>query len=272
MHDDIQDGSEFRRHRPAVWTVWGIPHAINVGDGLFALAHVALAGGTMPERVRMDVERIFSQTCLEICEGQFLDLGFQQSAQVSLDDYIPMARKKTAALFGCAAAIGALLGGASSETVRLLGDFGILLGEAFQACDDVLGVWGDELATGKPARDVHERKRGLPAVLAFDPAMGKDLVRLRTLYSTDRTLSNDAAAWVTRLYERLGVRGEAIAMTDALFDAAESALTGAELASGSPLRELIGLVPRPVMPVGQRRPVFPPRQSGDGAVPREVWP
>lgn len=245
VHDDIQDGSPFRRHRAAVWTIWGVPHAINVGDGLFALAHLALARGELKEEIRSRVERIFSRACIELCEGQFLDMGFQRSMEVSLDEYSLMAQKKTAALFGCAAEIGALMGGASEVVARRLGDFGRLVGEAFQVCDDILGVWGDERVTGKPARDVHDRKRGLPAVLALVRAEGADLVRLSTLYASNEPLSEDAVAWVTALFDRLEVRRETISHADELFRSAEAKLAGQVAGSATALRELVSLVPRP---------------------------
>jgi geranylgeranyl diphosphate synthase, type I len=225
VHDDIQDGSELRRHRAAVWRVWGVPQAINVGDGLFALAHLALATGKMEDDARSQVELAFSRTCLELCEGQFLDLSFRRDRRPTLEDYRLMATKKTASLFGCATEIGAILGAADAETVRTLRRFGRLIGEAFQVCDDILGVWGDEQRTGKPADDIRDRQLGLPIVLALAQADGTDLERLTTLYAGTAPLSDSEVHWVTELFDRTDIRRQAAARAEELFSAAEKLLT-----------------------------------------------
>ena len=186
-HDDVEDGDHRRHHRPAVWSLWGIEHGVNVGDGLFALAPLVMLeacarDGRISAVITAAAARTLSRACLELCEGQFLDLEYGDAPSTTLLEYVSMVERKTGALFGCAAELGALLGGADVECVRLFGHFGRALGQAYQMQDDLLGVWGDEGRTGKPAEDVRKRKRGLPVVLAWERA-GAHFEELCRLYA-----------------------------------------------------------------------------------------
>ncbi len=181
IHDDIEDNSAVRRHRTALWKVWGLAHGINCGDGMFALAILQLARlpecGVSPER-SLRAQRSFMETCIRLTEGQYLDLSFEQRTDVDLDAYFKMIQGKTAALISCATYLGALLGGADGATADAYARFGENLGLAFQVIDDILGIWGQEEETGKSAvSDIAERKKSLPIVYALhDP-------ELRELYS-----------------------------------------------------------------------------------------
>jgi geranylgeranyl diphosphate synthase type I len=180
IHDDIEDRSPMRRGRPSVWALWGIPQATNSGDGLFAIAHLAIGRlsqrGTPVERI-LAVRRVFDRACLALTHGQYLDLAFESRESVSVDEYMMMISNKTAALIGTAAAIGATLAGSSA--VAYYETFGCELGLAFQIQDDVLGIWGDEALTGKSNEsDVATRKKSLPIVYA----LGRSSI-LRALYA-----------------------------------------------------------------------------------------
>ena len=182
IHDDIEDKSPTRRGRPCVWTLWGIPQAINSGDGMFAIAHMAIdrlrLRGVPPERV-LDVRGIFDRACLALTHGQFLDISFESREAVSVDKYLRMIAGKTAALIGATTAIGATLAGHDSNTVEQYQTFGREMGLAFQIQDDILGIWGDEALTGKSAEsDVATRKKTLPAVYALERSE-----KLRALYA-----------------------------------------------------------------------------------------
>ena len=200
VHDDIEDRSDFRRHRRTVWKIWGDAHAINLGDGLFALARLQLSRlldrGAGP-RVTLEATQILDGACLALTEGQFLDMRFEGMEQVSLDDYLWMIRGKTAALLACACQLGAIVGTEDTQVIRALHDFGYNLGMAFQIEDDILGIWGDPQVTGKPAGDdVLNRKKTLPVVYAWDrgfmpkapDAHRKAACVLREVYS-QRTVS-----------------------------------------------------------------------------------
>jgi geranylgeranyl diphosphate synthase type I len=170
VHDDIQDRSEVRRHRPTVWSVWGVEQGINAGDALFALAQLAVLRDPSPLAVRLAVE--LNAACLRLAEGQYLDIELQRGAvPASLDTYAAMIERKTATLFECACRLGALAAGAGRAEQAAYAAYGRELGLAFQEQDDLLGVWGRSDVTGKPeAADVIERKRGLPAAVALSRA------------------------------------------------------------------------------------------------------
>src|SRR5581483_11972657 len=152
LHDDIQDGDLQRRHRPTVWSVWGIPQAILAGDALFALARLhlwrVLEAGVEPGTA-LDLVKLFDMALLDLTEGQYLDLSFEQQQWVSLPGYEEMIGRKTACLMSCATKMGAMLGTCCQETIEGLSRFGYALGLAFQIRDDILGVWATEAESGK---------------------------------------------------------------------------------------------------------------------------
>jgi len=166
IHDDLEDGDEMRRHRPTVWKLWGAPQAINAGDGMFALAFAAmqrLQDRGVTAETTLTALRFFTQTCIDLTEGQHLDIGFEQRDLVTVDEYVRMIQGKTAALIAASVAIGAAVGGAESEQDAALWRFGHNIGLAFQIQDDILGIWGDPAQTGKPAaNDILRRKKSLP--------------------------------------------------------------------------------------------------------------
>jgi geranylgeranyl diphosphate synthase type I len=209
VHDDVEDTSATRRHRPTVWALWGVPHGINVGDGMFALGYAALCRADLTPDRRQAALGVLAGTCLELCEGQFLDLRLQQQPAGDAQRYFAMISRKTGSMFDCAARLGGLLGGADEAAVGQLGEFGRNLGEAFQMRDDVLGVWGDETVTGKPTDDIRNRKYGLPVAIACDTAESADVSRLRALYGRPARLADADVRWVQDLFDRLGVRQRA---------------------------------------------------------------
>jgi len=190
VHDDIEDNSTTRRGRPSVWKVWGIPQATNVGDGLFALTHLALVGLAdqgVPSKRTLEAIRAFDAACVALTEGQFLDMSFEERADVTLDEYLHMIRSKTAALTRVASQLGALIAGAPPETVAHYARFGEDLGMAFQIQDDWLGVWGEEDVTGKPVGDdICERKKNYPVVYALEQLAVAGDPRLANLYQQER--------------------------------------------------------------------------------------
>ena len=179
LHDDVEDESAQRRGRPAVWTFAGSAQAINAGDGMFALARLAmhrLAGaGVAPERA-LAAMRELDEACLRLVEGQYLDIAFESRAEVGRDEYLAMIEGKTAALFAAAAAIGAVVAGAPERRVAALREWGRRVGLAFQAVDDLLGVWGDADVTGKPVGDdLASRKMTFPVVAALASGAATEL-------------------------------------------------------------------------------------------------
>jgi geranylgeranyl diphosphate synthase, type I len=171
IHDDIQDNSPTRRGRLTVWKKYGAPMAINAGDALFTIASQAmldLSKSNDPDTV-VKATRILHNACLELTQGQFLDLAYQKRTDLSVADYFPMIDGKTAALISAATEIGAILGGAPVDSVEQYRSFGRNLGYAFQVQDDILGIWGNEATTGKStATDLVEGKNSLPVLYAIN--------------------------------------------------------------------------------------------------------
>lgn len=170
VFDDVQDGDELRRGRPSVWKVWGAGQAINAGAALEALvtrAVVELLPARHADRTRAALA-ILTETMLALCRGQVLDLEFERRVDVSVDEYTEMIGLKTAALFQCAAQLGAVAAGAGETATLRAGSFGHHLGLAYQVIDDLQGIWGSTANTGKPVgSDLRNGKKTLPTLVAL---------------------------------------------------------------------------------------------------------
>ena len=166
IHDDIMDGDRSRRHRRTVWDVYGVGDAIIVGDALHTLAfRVLLDEGTPAAAAAMPK---LTEATAAMIAGQAQDLALERRSDGTVAECVLMEHDKTAALLGGSVAVGALLAGAPPGTAATLERFGVELGLAFQAIDDVLGIWGDPQVTGKPVgSDLRERKKSLPVMLAI---------------------------------------------------------------------------------------------------------
>jgi geranylgeranyl diphosphate synthase type I len=234
VHDDIEDGDEARRHRATVWKLWGVPLAINVGDGMFALSFAAmqrLSGCGVPPPAVLAALDVFTRTCVALTEGQYLDMSFEQRSLVSVDEYLRMIAGKTAALVGASVAIGAHIGGAAPGQAQALQWFGQEIGLAFQIQDDVLGIWGDPAATGKAAgNDVLRKKKSLPILHALNhPVAG---AQFGALLAGEMDPSQLPAALA--LLDMAGSRQYAVAAAESHYAAGMAALEealGAEPAS-----------------------------------------
>jgi len=167
VHDDIQDNSPKRRGRDTAWIKWGAPMAINVGDALFVISNQSI--NDLKEHYRAEIvvkaAEILHNTCLELTRGQFLDMSYEERIDLTTEDYWPMISGKTAALIAACCQIGAVLSGAEESKEEAYRSFGHYLGLAFQVQDDILGIWGNEEATGKSAAsDLVEGKNSLPVL------------------------------------------------------------------------------------------------------------
>ncbi len=206
IHDDIEDSDAERRHRPTVWKLWGVPQAINAGDGLFSLARLTL-WNVLAKGVESDIAaklgELLDSSCLVLAEGQYLDISFEERHDISVSMYIDMISRKTAALMECAAEMGARLGTRDVETIARLGSFGRAMGIAFQVRDDLLGVWATTAELGKtPAGDVYRRKRSLPVLHALEQATAQDQQTLQALYRQDTPPTKDQVGQVLAIFER----------------------------------------------------------------------
>ena len=246
IHDDIEDVSHERHHRPTVWKVWGQPQAINAGDAMLTLAYSALyklkENGVAGERVAGST-RIVSLACLELCDGQSLDLGYEDRLDVTITDYLDMAAKKTAALFAASTYLGAYLGNEDAKLQDAFYLFGKELGMAYQICDDIMGIWGREETTGKSASDIAQRKKTLPVVYALRSSNGEASQMLERLYS-QQSIQDDDIALVTSILGDLGARNYAEDLAEQYYCRALAQLEASRLgpASQARLREMAGFL------------------------------
>ncbi len=206
IHDDIEDGDAERRHRPTLWKQWGIPQALNTGDGMFALSRLTLWGvldegveGAVAARLGAALDR----ACLVLSEGQYLDISFEQRLDISVAMYVDMIQRKTGALMACAAEMGGLLGTHDQETIESLRRFGWAMGVAFQVRDDILGIWATTAELGKTsAGDVYRRKKSLPILHALEHASEHDQAFLREVYMQNETLTSEQVGHVLAIFAR----------------------------------------------------------------------
>ncbi len=208
IHDDIEDQDPARHHRPTVWIVWGVPQAINAGDGMFAVSRLAVQRlrGFPPERV-LEFARLLDEACVRVCEGQFLDISFETRTDVTAERYRAMAAKKTGALFAAAAQGAALLATDDVAVRETLARFGDAFGQAFQAHDDVLGIWASTERTGKvEMNDLTKRKKTLPVVRGFERAQGKTRERLAALFAPAAPLSSESVTQIREILDDLDIR------------------------------------------------------------------
>jgi geranylgeranyl diphosphate synthase, type I len=209
VHDDIEDGDTERRHRPTLWSVHGVPQAINTGDTLFSLSRIALHRLTdlgFPDAKVLRLMRLYDETCLALCEGQYLDIATSETDEImSVEAYFDMIGRKTAALIAASIEAGALLATDDDEVIARYRGFGWSLGLAFQLNDDLLGIWGAEDSTGKHASDVAHRKKTLPVIYAAEHAGPEDRARLLALYGRTSPTADEIAE-IVAIVERTGAR------------------------------------------------------------------
>jgi geranylgeranyl diphosphate synthase type I len=229
IHDDIEDHSDIRHGRPALWRTAGLPLALNAGDGLFALARRTLLALELPPDRVLRAARLLDDACIALCEGQHLDLSSEARPSITLAEYEAMVAGKTAALLAAAMALGALAAGAGDAAVDAVHACGCELGMAFQIQDDVLGIWGEAADTGKPvADDIRARKKSFPVVWAREHASPDDARRLDALYATPP--GEPAVAEVLALLDRAAAREAATTAARTWAERALARLAGMTLA------------------------------------------
>ena len=229
LHDDIIDGDHERRHRPTVWAEFGIGPAIVAGDALAILALQHLLEDPTPERLRS--ASMLAEATQAMIAGQADDMAFETMSAVSLEDCLGMELRKTGALLSCAASLGAILSGAPEPKVAALAEYGAHVGIAFQAVDDMLGIWGDPSVTGKPVgSDLAGHKKTLPVVSAISETNAA-AEELRSILDS----SPDApdVERVTRLIEDAGAREVVAEIADTHLQAALGVLVDAKFAPRS---------------------------------------
>ena len=245
IHDDVIDKDTERRHRPTVWSLFGVGAAVIVGDALLVLAQQVvvdparvLGFGRPAPNAGAAVSRVADATAAMIA-GQALDMAFETEHYVSVGRCLEMEAGKTGALLGCAASIGAVLCGATNRAVSALDRFGVELGLAYQAVDDVLGIWGDPQTTGKPTfSDLRQHKKSLPVAAALGGG-ASGAGELAALLSQPELDERDLARAAV-LVEECGGRAMATEQAKLRLESALEALASAPLLPG-PASELVEL-------------------------------
>lgn len=241
IHDDIEDNSPMRRGRPTVWSKWGIPQAINVGDAMFTLAHLEMLrlGKTAEPVVALQAAVLLQETCLKLTQGQFLDISYEKRFDLSLEAYWLMVSGKTAALLAACTGLGALTAGVRFESLEHYQDFGRNLGLAFQAQDDLLGIWGDAELTGKSSEsDLVTGKKTLPVVFGLEQK--KDFAQRWSA----GPITPDEVPSLARLLETEGAREYTQQAADHFTQKAQESLAAARPLdeAGAALRELADML------------------------------
>ena len=218
IHDDIMDHSPLRRGHDTVWKKWDQDTAILSGDVMCIDAYKRIAQA--PAGVLPQVVALFSKTAAEVCDGQQMDMEFENRQVVSMDEYMQMIGLKTGVLLACSAEMGALIGGADAASQKHLYDFGYNLGLAFQVADDYLDAYGDQQVFGKPiGGDILNGKKSWLTIRAYEKGAVEVLEALE--HKAD-TPSEQAAkiARVKAIYDSADVAADARAAISSLSAAA----------------------------------------------------
>lgn len=205
MHDDIMDKAPLRRGNPTVHAKWNEAVAILSGDVMLVEAYKLIM--QVKSAILPDILKIFNDTAVGVCEGQQIDMNFENYQEVKVDEYINMIRLKTAVLLGGALKIGALIGEAVENDAQLLYDFGEKLGIAFQLQDDILDVYGDPEKFGKQVGgDIISNKKTFLLIRALELAQGEQKVELQNWLSKTNFDAQEKVAAVTAIYNNLNIQ------------------------------------------------------------------
>lgn len=223
LHDDLMDNADVRRGMPTVHRKWDANTAILSGDSMLVLAYQRMAQ-CAPSKLK-PVLGLFTETALEIGEGQQYDMDFERRTDVTEAEYIEMIRLKTSVLLACAMKTGAILADAPAADADRLYQFGEQIGLAFQLQDDLLDVYGDPAVFGKAiGGDIVSNKKTYMLINAYQlagPSQRSELMRWITAVDFDRA---EKVAAVTRIYDELGIRGLCEARINQYFDRASEYL------------------------------------------------
>ncbi|MCH8107000.1 MAG: polyprenyl synthetase family protein [Chloroflexi bacterium] len=231
VHSDVQSGRVDQQDRPSIWWVWGPAQAINAGDGLHALGRTTIMRlaqrGVAADQVLRAVG-LLDGACLTLCEGQYMDLDFQDQLLVTTGAYYDMIGRKTGALAGCSAELGALAAGGDESVCLQVRAAGTRLGMAWQIGQDINDFWGRR-GDGMTASNVLNKKKSLPLILAMETAELAVKRELGNIYAK-RVLQPDDVSRVIEILDQAQARQSSEAKARELVDEALAALADAGLA------------------------------------------
>ncbi len=223
LHDDIMDKAEVRRNKPAVHVKFSENNAILSGDSMAFLSYQYLM--ECRSQKLFEVIKLFTDTALEVCEGQQYDMDFENRPDVTESEYIRMIRLKTAVLIGCSLKAGALLADASPENARQLYDFGINLGLAFQLQDDWLDTFGQQENFGKNiGGDIAANKKTYLLIKALEKATSSQKNELENWLGKKDFDPQQKINAVTKIFTQLGIKELTTQKIDFYFNQASQLL------------------------------------------------
>ena len=239
LHDDVMDNATVRRGKPSVYGKWGTNAALLSGDAMMIFSYKLLQ--QTPADYLPAVLGCFNYTAMTVCEGQQMDMEFESREDVTMEEYMSMIDKKTAALLAGATMIGAIQGGADTRSRQHLFSFATELGIAFQLQDDLLDAYGTEDKLGKPiGGDIVEGKKSFLMLTALAEADTTTRKQLQALLDNEAIEPQQKIASVLEIYDRLGVRAIAEREIELHFSRAMEALDSLQVPRERvvPLREL----------------------------------
>ena len=219
VHDDIMDQAPLRRGMETIYKKWGSDVAILSGDTMLIKAFQYVLNTN--NKYRYEVFAELCKVALEVCEGQQLDLNFETRDDVTLEEYLEMIRLKTAVLLGSVLKIGAIVAGADEESQKIIYDFGVNIGMAFQLQDDVLDCYADVDVFGKMiGGDISDNKKTYLYLYALGMAFEEDEQELRRLFKMPKGRDEEKIKKVLEIYDKYAVKHEVLAEIEEMFNVA----------------------------------------------------
>ena len=237
IHGDVQDGNTERMGRASVWWKWGPSQAINTGDGMHAMARLSLFDlcdeGEPLERVSKALE-IVDDAVLNRCEGEFLDVAFQERTSVTVDDYLDMVTKRVGTLFGASAELASILrDDFSSQRRDALRRFGENVGIVKQLVADYRAIFGGDERDPVQQGRIISKKKSLPLAYLFDTVKDPSVLRKAGEMFMQRVIDPSRISELTAMAADAGGRDFTIGQIGSQLKNAETALddTGVDAAS-----------------------------------------
>ena len=239
IHSEVQSARVESQDRPSVWWVWGPAQAINAGDGLHALGRTTIMRlaqrGVPAQRVLRSVQAM-DRACLSLCEGQYMELDFQDRQLVTADAYYDMAGLRSGSLTGCAAELGALAVGfeeAGDQVYTGFNEMGRLLGMAWQITRDVTDMWGQR-GDGMTSSNALNKKKSLPLIHAMETSPVAAKRELANIY-IKRVLEPSDLSRIVEILDQAGSREFAESKAQEFADRAmDASRTAADAAGMTP--------------------------------------
>ncbi len=228
LHDDIMDNSPTRRGRESVHTKWGHNVAILSGDAMLIFAYKLILA--TPSEHLHKVLSIFNKLSLELCEGQQLDMDFEERNEVSMQEYMDMIELKTSVLIAGAMEMGGVLGGASDCDTNLIYNFGLNIGLAFQIQDDILDMYADSVSFGKPiGGDIIEGKKSFISLLCMEMAADEDKARLLDILHDSKGEDSVRVSEARAIFDKYDIKNIAEEVVKSYFDDAMAIMDAVEV-------------------------------------------